>query len=297
MSALDRPLSVALVQLSPEKGQPERNISLLTDAFSTIAGESLDLLVLPEAALTGYFLEGGVLECARTSAEMAQLLGETWQRVSPRPIEIVAGFFEIDDGVLYNSSIALSITDQHILTRHVHRKLFLPTYGLFDEARFVTRGRHLRCYDGVGGRTAMMICEDMWHALVPTLAALQGARLLIVPSASPGRGFAPGAILPQSLERWQAVLRHTAAEHGCFVLYAGLAGFEGGKGMTGASMAIDPFGELLVQAPLLEPMILRVDLDLTEIALARAALPLIGDLQEIAPDLLSDVYRSRGVSP
>jgi predicted amidohydrolase len=135
---------------------------------------------------------------------------------------------------------------------------------------------------------AMLICEDAWHAIMPTIAAIKGARVLIVPSASPGRGFEDGGEL-ESVVHWRSVLRSYAVEHGLFVIYAGLAGFEGGKGMTGSSAVIDPFGETLVVAPVLGAHVISVELDFSDIDVARARLPLLGDLGAVLPDLLFDM--------
>ncbi|MBV8116340.1 MAG: beta-ureidopropionase, partial [Candidatus Eremiobacteraeota bacterium] len=146
------------------------------------------------------------------------------------------------------------------------------------------------------GKIAMLICEDAWHAIVPTLAAVKGARVLLIPSASPGRGIDGEGELA-SITQWRQTLIAAAVEHGIFVVYAGLTGFEGGKGMTGNSCAIDPHGRVLVQAPAAEACIVRCDLDLREIDLARAGLPLLGDLGAVLPDLLLDdeLPVSRGV--
>ena len=163
--------------------------------------------------------------------------------------------------------------------------MFLPTYGVFDEARFLSRGRRLQAFDTRFGRMAILICEDAWHAIMPTLAALDGARMLIVPSASPGRGFAEAGEL-ESVTYWRNVVRSYAVEHGVFAIYAGLAGFEGGKGMTGSSAVIDPFGNVLGALPALGAHILRVELDPADIDIARASLPLLGNLSEVLPDLL-----------
>jgi predicted amidohydrolase len=73
-----------------------------------------------------------------------------------------------------------------------------------------------------------------------------------------------------------------------YVLYAGLAGFEGGKGMTGSSAVIDPFGEMVARLPALGAHILRAEIDFSEIDIARARLPLLGDLGAVLPDLLYD---------
>ena len=155
---------------------------------------------------------------------------------------------------------------------HLHRKLFLPTYGVFDEERFLSRGRKVGAFETRFGKMAMLVCEDAWHAIVPTIAAVKGARVLIVPAASPGRGIDGDGELA-SITRWRQMLIAAALEHGIFVVYAGLTGFEGGKGLSGTSCAIDPRGNVLVEAPATQACIVRADLDLREIDLARAGLP------------------------
>jgi predicted amidohydrolase len=133
----------------------------------------------------------------------------------------------------------------------------------------------------------MLICEDVWHAIMPTIAAIKGAQVLIIPSAAPGRGIEEDDELG-SIGRWREILHATAAEHGVYILYAGLAGFEGGKGMTGSSRIVDPHGHTIVHAPALGAHIIRAAMDLREIDLARARLPLLGDLGAVLPDLLLD---------
>ena len=87
---------------------------------------------------------------------------------------------------------------------------------------------------------------------------------------------------------WRATLALTASEHGVYVLYAGLTGFEGGKGMSGSSCVVDPRGEVVVAAPAIGAHIVRADLQPREVDLARAELPLLGDLLAVLPDLLLD---------
>ena len=169
----------------------------------------------------------------------------------------------------------------------MHRKLFLPTYGVFDEERFLSRGRHLGVFPTPFGTAAILICEDAWHAIMPTIAALKGARLIVIPSASPGRGLGGGGML-ESVERWRTLAQMTASEHGVYVVYAGLTGFEGGKGMSGGSCIVSPRGEVLEALDELAVAILRASLDPAEVDLARAALPLLGDLAAVLPDLWAD---------
>jgi len=281
-------LSAAIVQTKPAKGRYAENLQTAREAFAQLAERPPDLVVFPEAAFTGYFLEGGVYDLALPAKRFADDLARTWRDAcGTQSVDIVSGFYENDEGTYYNSAIYLRVEPDTERVVHVHRKMFLPTYGVFDEERFLSRGRKLGVFETGYGKVAMLICEDAWHAIVPTIAAVKGARVLIVPSASPGRGIDGEGEL-SSITQWRDMLRLAAAEHGVFVLYAGLTGFEGGKGMTGSSCAIDPRGVVLVQAPPAEPTIVRADLDLREIDIARASLPLIGDLDAALPDLLLD---------
>ena len=282
-------MKVAIVQFKPRKGDVAANFAELQRHFAQIAAAepAYELVVLPEAAMTGYFLEGGVYELAIAAADFAAKVAATWHAAAGgRGVDVVAGFYENAGGTFYNSAAYVQIGPADHRIVHVHRKMFLPTYGVFDEERFLSRGRRLRAFDTRFGRMAVLICEDAWHALLPTLVAIDGARVLIVPSASPGRGLAEGGEL-ESVLQWRSVLRSYAVEHGVFVIYAGLAGFEGGKGMTGSSSVIDPFGNTLVSAPALGAHLLSAELDDAEIDIARARLPLLGDLAAVLPDLLA----------
>ena len=107
-----------------------------------------------------------------------------------RPIEVAVGFYEVFQNRFYNSSLYATLGGPDAGVKHVHRKVFLPTYGVFDEERFVERGHQVRAFDTRFGRAAILICEDAWHSLTATIAALDGAQLLILPSASPARVMA-----------------------------------------------------------------------------------------------------------
>lgn len=280
-------LNVAIVQMKPSKGQYEANLAFVRDAFAQLAADPPDLIVFPEAALTGYFLEGAVFDLARTAAAFAGDLAAQWRAVSQAPVDLVAGFYENDGGTYYNSAMYLHVEASSERIVHLHRKMFLPTYGVFDEERFLSRGRHLGVFATRFGVMALLICEDACHSITATLAAVKGARVLIVPSASPGRGIESGDELA-SVSQWRDTLRLAAIEHGIFVIYAGLTGFEGGKGLSGSSFIVDPRGTILVSAPPAQACIVRADLDLRDIDLTRAALPMLGDLGAVLPDLLLD---------
>jgi predicted amidohydrolase len=285
-------VKLAILQTKPRKGDVSSNFAQLGAAFAQLAAEErpYDAIVLPEAALTGYFLEGAVYESSFEASVLAQRVADLWHAApgSGRgPVDVVLGFYENAAGTYYNSALYLSVGPASHEIVHVHRKMFLPTYGVFDEERFLSRGRRLQAFDTRFGRAAILICEDAWHALLPTIAAIKGAQLLFVPSASPGRGLSRAGRL-ESVEHWRELLRSYAVEHGIYIVYAGLAGFEGGKGMTGSSMLVAPSGEIVAAAPALGAHVIRAELDFGEVELARAGLPLLGDLNAVLPDLLFD---------
>jgi N-carbamoylputrescine amidase len=283
-------MKLAILQFKPRKGDVDANLTVLGEAFAQLAAEDepYDLIVLPEAALTGYFLEGAVYELAQDAETFAARLAKLWrERSGKRPVDIVVGFYENAAGTYYNAAMYLRVTPERHEIVHVHRKMFLATYGVFDEERFLSRGRRLQAFDTRFGRMAILICEDAWHAIMPTIAAIKGARALIIPSASPGRGLAGGGEL-ESVRYWREILHAYAVEHGVYIFYAGLAGFEGGKGMTGSSRVVDPRGQTLAEGPEIGPCIIRAEIDFREVDLARASLPLLGDLGSLLPDLLLD---------
>jgi predicted amidohydrolase len=281
--------NVAIVQAKPFKGRYAENLTTVGEAFAQIgAAEPPDLVALPEGAMTGYFLEGAVYDLALPASRFADDLARTWREAcGDRPVDICSGFFENDGGTYYNSAVYLHVGERSHHIVHVHRKMFLATYGVFDEERFLSRGRRLQAFDTRFGRAAILICEDLWHAIMPTIAAIKGARFIIVPSAAPGRGI-DGEVELSSITRWRELLRASAAEHGIYMIYAGLAGFEGGKGMTGSSSIVDPRGGVQVDGPDIGACVVRGFVDMREADLARASLPLLGDLQAVLPDLLLD---------
>jgi NAD+ synthetase len=283
-------LHLAIAQFRPAKGAYRQNLERLGEMFArfTAEGSAPDLVLAAEAALTGYFLEGGVRELARSSGELFADLSALHAASGAPPFDICLGFYEVHENTLHNSALYASLGGDDAGIRHVHRKVFLPTYGVFDEERFVEPGRSVEAFDTRWGRAAMIICEDAWHSVMPMLAALDGAQVLLVPSASPARGITPDGDeqRPASLSRWERIAQDTAGEHGIYVAIAQLVGFEGGKAFPGGSMVAGPHGDLLLRGPVFEDALLRADLPLDEITRARADMPLLSDLAMRLPHLL-----------
>ncbi len=292
-------LRLAIAQLRPHKGAYEENLCRLGALFREAGGwaEPPDLMVAPETALTGYFLEGGVRDLAVSADHLFDDLARQHSDAKAPPFDVSLGFYEVHQNRLYNSAIYARLGGPDAGIRHVHRKVFLPTYGVFDEERFVEAGRSVQAFDTTWGRAAILICEDAWHSFTPMLAALDGAQLIIVPSASPARGLVPGddnnAGRPASLNRWSRIVQDIAGEHGVYVALAQLVGFEGGKAFPGGSIVASPRGDLVAQGPIFEEALIPATLDFEEITRARADLPLLSDLEMRLPHLLGSLHAAR----
>ncbi len=317
-------INIAIAQLRPKKGDYAANIARLGEVFAQLdrLANQPDVLVLPETALTGYFLEGGVREVARSAGDVfADMQAAYLAACGPAaaPLDIIAGFYERYRDRYYNSALYATLGDDDrpqtiddrppsqssgyrpssIVHRpgisHVHRKVFLPTYGVFDEARFVEAGHQIAAFDTRYGRAAILICEDAWHSVSGTLAALDGAQVVFVVSASPARGI--GGPRPNNAEHWEDLLHRIADEHGIYGVLAQLVGFEGGKGFPGGSFVIGPRGTIRVTGPLWDEALIQATIDLAELPLARADQPLLADLETMLPHMQHEIERTRRGEP
>jgi NAD+ synthase (glutamine-hydrolysing) len=283
---------VALAQFKAHKGDYPANLRRLSEIFGQI--DSMDprphVLHFPETALTGYFVEGAVRDLALTAGSLAADLDAAYRKSvsSPRTLDVVIGFYEVWQNTLYNSAMYVTLGGGDPVVQHVHRKNFLPTYGMFDEERFVERGHEISAFDTPWGRAAMLVCEDAWHSLTGTIAALDGAQVIFVSAAAPARGIWPredSVPGPASSARWERLIRDIAEEHAVFVCYSNLVGHEGGKAFAGGAMVAGPKGELRARGPTWQEALLTAPIDLSDITRARADMPLLSDLRTAMPHL------------
>ncbi|MFN8666209.1 MAG: NAD+ synthase [Gemmatimonadaceae bacterium] len=290
---MPRTVTIAVAQLHPRKGDYQGNLARLGELLAQLAeAESRPQVVhLPETVLSGYFVEGGVRDVAVTAGTLAADLDREYRasvRGAVRAIDVIVGFYERFRGTLYNSAAYVRLGEGAPRVLHVHRKSFLPTYGLFDEERFVERGHEIRAFDTPWGRAAILICEDAWHSLSGTIVALDDAEVIFVSSAAPARGIHPredGHPGPATVARWERLIREIAEEHGVYVSLANLVGSEGGKVFAGCSAVLGPAGDLRVRGPEWEEAVLIASLDLGDIGRARADTPLLADLRTVLPHL------------
>ncbi len=261
-------LTAALIQLNPKLGRVRDNLEQVRRQVGMAIDQGAQLAVLPELALTGYFLKDLVPEVALSldSPEITEL-----QELS-RQISIAVGFVEVTpDFQFYNSAAWFEGGE---LT-HLHRKVYLPTYGLFDEQRYLGRGDRFRAFDTAFGRVGLLICEDMWHLSAPYLLAMDGATTLVCLSSSPGRGVGEGEL--GTAVAWRNLTTATARFLTCRVLYVNRVGYEDGVGFWGGSHAVAPSGELAVAAPEFDEALTFVRLAAADLRRERISSPLLRD--------------------
>src|SRR5213594_3299377 len=153
---------LAIAQIRPTKGEYAANVQRIGGVLAQLAKlePAVDLVVFPETATSGYFVEGGVRDVAVTAGTLFRDLTLEHEAAQAPPLDVAVGFYEIFQNRYYNSCLYATLGGDKAGVRHVHRKVFLPTYGVFDEERFVERGREIRAFDTGWGRAAILICRS-----------------------------------------------------------------------------------------------------------------------------------------
>jgi len=261
--------TVALVQIAPKLGDVRANLERHLEIADRARAAGADLVVFPELSLTGYDLQDLVPDVAvRRDGEVLERLAGT-----SRGIDVVAGFVEEDHEHRFYNAVAY-LSRGSVL--HVHRKLHLPTYGLFQEGREFASGDTLRAFETPHGTTGLLLCEDVWHSPTAWLLAQQGAALLVVSANGPSRGAHPDHGLT-STRVWRDLLRVTARFHTVFVVFVNRVGCEDGLTFDGGSMVVDPLGEVVAELAPLDESIECVPIAADLLRSARTVSPLLRD--------------------
>jgi len=263
---------IALAQIAPRLGSLEVNLATHHERLREARDRQADLVVFPELGLTGYQLQDLAAEVAMRldDPRLAELAAAT------RDLSAVVSF--VEESGDHRLFIAAALLEDGEI-RHVHRKLFLPTYGLFDERRFFAAGDLLRAVPsrlelGVG----IGICEDFWHLSVPQLLALDGAQILINVSSSPGRDLAAtNEVGLGTATSWRTLMRTYAQLTTSVVVFCNRVGVDESISFWGGSEVIGPNGQAIYSAPLYDEGLFTVDVATADIRRERIALPLLRD--------------------
>jgi len=267
-----QPLRIALAQIAPRLGDLEANLvrhhALIADARDLGAG----LVVFPELGLTGYQLQDLAADVAmRIEDPRLAALAE-----AARGMSAVVSF--VEESADHRLFIAVALLEDGAV-RHVHRKVFLPTYGLFDERRFFAPGDVVRATpSNLGVGIGLAVCEDFWHVSTPQLLALDGAHLLINVSSSPGRDLASThEVGLGTAASWRTLMRTYAQLTTSFVVFCNRVGVDESLSFWGGSEVIGPTGAAIFGAPMFEEGLFTADIDLSDVRRERITLPLLRD--------------------
>ena len=266
-------LTLGLAQIKTKLGDLCANLEKHLAYVEEAARQDVQLLVFPELSLTGYVLQDLVPTLAHSPTPDDPILGPLLEASRSRNMDLMVGFVDEDARHRFFISAAYLSQGQAL---HVHHKVYLPTYGLFDEGRFFAWGDSVRAFDTIWGRVGMLICEDFWHASPPYLLWLDGADLMLFASASPGRGLTQSDKLESAW--WvEHINRAYASLFTTFVAHTNRVGFEDGLNFWGGATVFDPNGDLLAQGPYQEEALTVARLDLGQVRRTRARLPLLRD--------------------
>jgi predicted amidohydrolase len=263
-------IRVAIAQINPKLGDLQANLSLYDEKVRQGLKERAEFLLFPELSLTGYYLRDTVPSVALTmkSAEITTL------KQLSRQLPFVAGLVEESaDHRFFNAAVYFEDGE----VRHVHRKVYLPTYGMFDEQRYFAAGNRIRAFESKFGRLALLICEDLWHPSTINVAALDGALAVLCPSASPLRGVVDEQVQDDNARYWEMINRTYAETYSLFMIYGNRCGFEDGVGFWGGSEIVDPFGQRIAKAKYYEEDFIVADIPLESVRRKRTISPLLRD--------------------
>jgi predicted amidohydrolase len=277
---------IAIAQCAPALGAFERNLAMHDAWIQRARAAGAALVVFPELSLTGYYLKDLAADVAcEASDERLRPIAE-----ASRAIDICAGF--VERGPDARLHIAQGYWSKGALVR-VHRKVYLPTYGIFDDGRYFGPGERFEVFPSAVGPAGLAICEDLWHVSVPYLYAATGATVVLSPASSPGRGVAEGGDLGTA-ESCRLMDRFYAQYLTLYVVFANRVGHEDGIAFWGGSEVVAPDGTVVARAPDFEEHLLVAEVDKDLVARERDRNPLIRD--ERGDLVVSHLARAKGLA-
>jgi len=261
--------NVGLAQISPVLGDVSANLNIHLDAIEQARARGVDLLVFAELSLTGYNLGERAFDVAVRAAADDPTFGRLL--AASEGIDLVVSFVEVDERQRFYIC-AVYLSGGRLV--HRHRKIYLPTYGLWEEGKLFARGDTARAFDTRFGRVGLLVCEDFWHGSLPYLLWQDGADVLILISASLERGRREGL---GTADKVLALNKAYALLFTDFVIHVNRVGEEGGDCYWGGSTIYGPDMALLAEGPRGEPALVVATLDTDDLRPARLDLPLLRD--------------------
>jgi len=255
---------IAICQLFPKLGDLDHNLSRHAELIKKHA--DCDLVCFPELSATGYFVKDLAYDLALSRGEFAAELNARSGYMQGRP-SIIAGFSERSNGHIYNS-LFVGSADRTFS----HKKIYPPTYGLFDEYRYFSCGEQIDAFTLKSGvNIGVLNCEDAWHQALPYIYSMYGIDLLVICAASPARGVSGNAEgSPWNVKLWQRLISSYAHLYGLYIVYVNRAGVEDGINFSGCSCVVNPLGDITDMLAQFDEDELVVELDIKKARIEKA---------------------------
>jgi NAD+ synthase (glutamine-hydrolysing) len=227
---MSKPLRIALAQFDFPVGDVAGNAQRIAEGIAH-ARDALgaDVVLFPELAVSGYPPEDLLLRPSFLAACESAVSGLA---EAAQGIVAVVGWPQASGSVVYNAASVL----REGRIEHTYRKRELPNYAVFDERRYFATGDAPCVFDVAGVPVGLAVCEDLWHADAAAQTAALGARLLLVPNASP---FERGKAADRD-----ALLAERAAGTGMAIAYLNLIGGQDELVFDGSSCLADTDGRV-----------------------------------------------------
>lgn len=264
-------MTIGLAQMYPKLGDVAHNCAAHLAIVERAIAEKVDLLVFPELSMTGYQVQDLVPEVALKATHHDPIFRQLL--AASKHIDLVVGFVHEDERRRFFTANAY-LSDGAVT--HIHHKLYLPTYAMFDESRYFAAGDRVQAFDTRWGRVGMLICEDFWHVSPAYLLWMDGADIFILNSASPGRGLDTDERLGGS--RWVELVNQAYGSFfTSYIVHCNRVGYEDGKVFGGGSSIVNPDGEFVTHGLYFEEALITSTVDLNQLHRTRARLPLLRD--------------------
>jgi len=254
--------TIALAQIDSTVGNLSKNIHHHISYVKKAIAKKANVIVFPELSLTGYSVKDLNWDLA-VRAEPKKIFSEL-QKLSKSITIIVGAVEEAENFGIYNS--AFLFEDGKIFS--AHKKIYPPTYGMFEEMRYFNQGKDVRVFNSKHGKLGILICEDLWHLPLPYILAQDGADVIISLTASPTRISGSSeklAVAEVNYEQHRAYARLLST----YIAFCNRVGFEDGVSFWGGSHVVDPLGNTAAQAKFFEEELLITKLSDTQIRKAR----------------------------
>jgi N-carbamoylputrescine amidase len=280
MSSQSQPFALGLIQMRCE-ADPAANLEKAGQRIRQAAAAGAQIICLPELFRSPYFCQQQDPRIFDLAEPIPGPSTEVLSRVARDTCTVVvASLFERRTAGVYHNTAAVLDADGKLLG--LYRKMHIPDDPLYFEKYYFTPGDlGFRCFDSRFGRIGVLVCWDQWYPEAARLTALQGAQVLLYPTAIGWHPREKAEFGTAQHQAWELIQRSHAVANGVYVAAINRTGHEGPAGggldFWGASFVSDPFGTVLRRASHEQEEVMIVECDPARMEDVRRNWPFLRD--------------------